>query len=187
MPIASLTITQLLNAWRDGDATALDQLVPLIYHELRRQARRYLRHEGVGHTLQPTALVHEVYLRLVQQEGARWENRAQFFGVAAELMRRILVDHARARLAAKRGAGEIAVPLDPEIPVANEEVDLVSLDDALTQLAKLDPQQARVVELRYFTGLTVEEAADVLGISPATVKRDWVTARAWLRRRLAAR
>ena len=182
---APLTVTQLLLAWSDGDSAALDRLIPLIYAELRRQARGYLRNEAVGHTLEPTALVHEVYLRLVEQHGARWNNRAQFFGVAAQLMRRILVDHARSRNAAKREGGAIIVALDLNVPADGGDVDLVSLDDALTQLSRLDPQQARIVELRYFTGLDIEETADLLGISPATVKRDWVTARAWLRRRLA--
>jgi RNA polymerase sigma-70 factor, ECF subfamily len=182
---APITVTQLLLAWSDGDATALDRVVPLIYEELHRQARRYLRNEAIGHTLQPTALVHEVYLRLVEQHGARWSSRAQFFGVAAQLMRRILVDHARSRNAAKREGAAIIVPLDLDVPVSSGDVDLVSLDDALTRLSLLDMQQARIVELRYFTGLDIEETADVLGISPATVKRDWVVARAWLRRRLA--
>jgi RNA polymerase sigma factor (TIGR02999 family) len=188
MAIPEQGVTGLLQAWGGGDATALDRLVPIVYEELRRQAQRYLRRETPGHTLQTTALVHEAYLRLVDQRQARWQNRAQFFGVAAQLMRRILVDHARQRQAAKRGGSAIQVPLD-EGAVAGPEsdVDLVALDDALTRLAALDPQQARVVELRYFTGLGIEEAAEALGISPATVKREWAMARAWLKRELGGR
>ncbi len=178
-------VTGLLQAWGSGDAAALDQLVPIVYEELHRQAQRYLQHESPGHTLQTTALVHEAYLRLVDQRQARWQNRAQFFGVAAQLMRRILVDHARRHHAAKRGGSAIQVPFEEgAVAAAESEVDLVALDDALTRLATLDPQQARVVELRYFTGLGIEEAAEALGISPATVKREWAMARAWLRREL---
>jgi RNA polymerase sigma factor (TIGR02999 family) len=178
-------VTGLLQAWGGGDAAALDQLVPVVYDELHRQAQRYLRRETPGHTLQTTALVHEAYLRLVDQREARWENRAQFFGVAAQAMRRILVDHARRHQAAKRGGSAIQVPYEEEAVAAVEsEVDVVALDDALTWLAALDPQQARVVELRYFTGLGIEETAEALGISPATVKREWAMARAWLKREL---
>ena len=178
-------VTGLLQAWGGGDPAALDQLVPIVYDELHRQAQRYLRREAPGHTLQTTALVHEAYLRLVDQREARWQNRAQFFGVAAQAMRRILVDHARRHQAAKRGGSAVPVPLEEgEVAAAGSDVDLVALDDALTRLAALDPQQARVVELRYFTGLGIEETAEALGISPATVKREWAMARAWLKREL---
>jgi len=178
-------VTGLLQAWGGGDQAALDQLLPIVYDELRRQAQGYLRRENPGHTLQTTALVHEAYLRLVDQRQARWQNRAQFFGIAAQLMRRILVDHARRHQAAKRGGSAIQVPFEEEAVAAVEsEVDLVALDDALTRLAGLDVQQARVVELRYFTGLGIEETAEALGISPATVKREWQSARAWLCREI---
>ena len=181
-------VTGLLQAWGGGDAAALDQLVPIVYEELHRQAQRYLRREAPGHTLQTTALVHEAYLRLVDQREARWQNRAQFFGIAAQLMRRILVDYARRHQAAKRGGSAIQVPFEEgAVAAAESDVDLVTLDDALTRLAVLDPQQARVVELRYFTGLGIEETAEALGISPATVKREWAMARAWLKRELGER
>lgn len=184
---AAGSVTQLLRAWGGGDAAALDQMVPLVYEELRRQAQRYLRRESPGHTLQTTALVHEAYLRLVDQRTARWESRAQFFGVAAQLMRRILVDHARSHHAAKRGGSAIQVPLEEgTAPAEERDVDLLALDDALTRLAQLDERQAKVVELRYFTGLGIEETAEALGISPATVKREWTMARAWLKRELDA-
>ena len=186
MPTPSLSVTQLLQAWGRGDATALDQLVPVVYDELRSQARRYLRRERPGHTLQTTGLVHEAYLRLVDQKQANWQNRAQFFGVAGQMMRRVLIDHARSKQAAKRGGSDVQVTLeDATAPAEERGVDVLDLDDALTRLAALDPQQAKVVELRYFTGLSIEETAEVLGISPATVKREWAMARAWLRRELA--
>jgi RNA polymerase sigma factor (TIGR02999 family) len=179
-------VTDLLRAWGAGEADALDRLVPLVYDELRHQARRYLRREAVGHTLQTTGLVHEAYLRLVDQRAVRWESRAQFFGVAAQLMRRILVDHARAQHAAKRGGSAIQVPLEDDTAAASErDVDLLALDEALTRLAALSERQARVVELRYFAGLGIEETAEVLGVSIGPVKRDWAVARAWLRRELA--
>jgi RNA polymerase sigma factor (TIGR02999 family) len=178
-------VTGLLQAWSGGDAAALEQLVPIVYEELHRQAQRYLQREVPGHTLQTTALVHEAYLRLVGQREVGWQNRAQFFGVAAQLMRRILVDYARRHHAAKRGGSAIQVPFEEDAVAAAESgVDLVALDDALTRLAGIDPQQARVVELRYFTGLGIEETAEALGISPATVKREWAMARAWLKREL---
>ena len=176
-------VTQLLVEWSNGDQEALEQLTPLVYGELRRLAGRYLRKERPDHTLQATALVHEAYLRLIDQRNVRWQNRAHFFGVAAQMIRRILVDHARSRHAAKRGAMAPKLSLDEAIALPDrKEFDLVALDDALNSLAKIDPQQARIVELRFFTGLTVEETAEVLSISPATVKRDWVTAKAWLYR-----
>jgi RNA polymerase sigma-70 factor (ECF subfamily) len=152
---------------------------------LRRLARRYLRRERPDHTLQSAALVNEAYLRLIRQEHPQWQNRAHFFGVAAQLMRHILVDHARNRAAAKRGAGAPRLTLDPDIALPQErDVDLMALDDALNQLAALDPQQSRLVELRFFGGLSIEETSVVLGVSPATVKREWATARAWLQREM---
>jgi RNA polymerase sigma factor (TIGR02999 family) len=180
-------VTDLLKAWGKGDAAALDRLLPAVYDELHRQAQRYLRRERPGHTLQTTELVHEAYLRLVDQRQADWRNRAQFFGVAAQMMRRVLIDHARSKQAAKRGGSGIQVTLEDATAASEERgLDLLDLDQALTRLAALDPQQARVVELRYFTGLGIDETAQVIGISPATVKREWVTARAWLRRELSS-
>ena len=177
----SLNITQLLIAWSEGRSDALNELLPLVYAELRRLASSYLRHEAAGHTLQPTALVHEAYLRLIDQRRVRWRNRAHFYGVAAQIMRRILVDHARSAHASKRGAVRDLVPLAAvEISVLSIDVDVLALDEALDRLAAFDPQQARIVELRYFGGLTIEEAAEVLNISAATVVRDWTIAKAWL-------
>ena len=176
-------VTRLLVDWSNGNAAALEQLTPLVYGELRRLAARYLRKERAGHTLQSTALVHEAYIRLIDQKNVRWQNRAHFFGVAAQMIRRILVDHARSRQAGKRGSGAPRLSLDEALAAPDKkDLDLIALDDALSSLAKIDQQQARIVELRFFTGLTVEETAEVLGISPATVKRDWVTAKAWLYR-----
>ena len=186
----SSAVTELLRAWGAGDRAALDQLMPVLYAELRRQAERQLRRESAGHTLQPTALVNEAYLRLVDQRQAKWEGRSQFFALAARQMRRILVDHARGRAAAKRGGAAARVTLaegsaaTPETPQG--EIDVLALDEALTRLAALDARQARVVELRYFAGLGVEEVAEALDISPATVKREWTMARAWLRRELGS-
>ena len=178
-------LTALLLDWSRGDRAALDQLLPLVYAELRRMAARQLRGERVGHTLQPTALVHEVYLRIVDQRQVDWQNRAHFFGVAAQVMRRILVDHARRRKAGKRGEGAPCVSIDDaqEIPASNA-MPILSLDHALDRLQKIDPELARVVELRAFGGLTIEEAAYVLEVSPSTAKRDWRTAKAWLSREL---
>jgi RNA polymerase sigma factor (TIGR02999 family) len=185
MPSSPASVTQLLQAWGGGDQHALDKVFPAVYEELRRQARRHLRAERANHTLQATELVNEAYLRLVDQRQARWQNRAQFFGIAAQAMRRILVDHERSRHAAKRGGSAIQLPLEEAHDVAEaSDVDLMDLDEALTRLAALDPQQGRIVELRYFSGMSIEETAEVLGISPATVKRDWSMARAWLRREL---
>ncbi|MBS1809576.1 MAG: sigma-70 family RNA polymerase sigma factor [Acidobacteria bacterium] len=174
-------VTRLLLDWRRGNHAALDQLMPLVYHELHQQARRYLRRERPDHTLQPTALVHEAYLQLVDQTQVNWENRAHFFGAAAQAMRRILVDSARAHQAEKRGAGQENLPLDEAIGVADKRsTELIALDDALKTLATMDAQQCRVVELRYFGGLSIEETAEVLSISPATVKREWNSAKVWL-------
>jgi len=181
----------MLESWSAGNPEALERLMPLVYDELRRVASRHLGRERREHTLQPTALVHEAYLRLVDQRSAKWRSRAQFFAVAARVMRRILVDHARARGAAKRGQGAVRVSLDdvrpPAAPARGDEVDLVALDAALERLADLDERQARIVELRYFAGLSIEETAGALGIGAATVKRDWALARAWLRRELEGR
>jgi RNA polymerase sigma factor (TIGR02999 family) len=181
MASTSGPVTQLLLAWSDGDRAALERLIPLVYPELRRIAGRYLRHERIGHTLQPTALVNEAYLKLIGQEHAHWQNRAQFFGVAAQLMRRILVDHARERAAAKRGGGEAPVTLIDAMGASPARgVDVIALDEALTRLSNIYPEQGWLVELRYFGGLTIEETGEVMGLSPATVKRQWAVARAWL-------
>ena len=186
MPQVPQNVTQLLMGWGKGDKAALDQLLPIVYDELRRQAARYLRHERAGHTLQTTALIHEAYLRLVDQTNVQWQNRAQFFGIAAQLMRRILVDHARTKKRAKRGGSDIRVSLGDAMALAKgQDLDVVALDEALERLAEFDDQQSRIVELRFFSGLTVEETAEVLGISPATVKRDWSVARAWLHREIS--
>jgi RNA polymerase sigma-70 factor (ECF subfamily) len=165
----------------DGDHDALDALLPLVYAELRRLAAGYLRRERHGHTLQPTALVHEAYLRMIDQTQVRWQNRAHFFGVAAQMMRRILVDHARSQQAEKRGGDVQKLSLDENIDVSGERAsDLVALDEALQRLAEIDPTKSRVVELRFFGGLSVEETAEVLGVSAPTVKRQWRMAKAWL-------
>ena len=178
-------VTRLLADWREGDQRALEQLAPLVYDELRRLAGRYLRRERINHTLQSTALVHEAYLRLIDQSRVQWQNRAHFFGVAAQMIRRILVDHARGHQAAKRGSGVARLSLDEALDAsAPRDLDLVALDDALETLARLDPQQSRIIELRYFAGLSIEETAEVIGVSPATVKREWASARAWLFREL---
>jgi RNA polymerase sigma-70 factor, ECF subfamily len=178
-------ITQLLAAWSGGDRAALDALIPIVYEELRRQASRYLRRERPGHTLQTTALINEAYLRLVDQKSMRWQNRAQFFGIAAQLMRRILVDHARAKQRAKRGGSDVRVSLTDATSITKDpDLDLVELDEALTRLAEIDPQQSKIVELRFFSGLNVEETAAALNISATTVKRDWSIAKAWLHREI---
>jgi RNA polymerase sigma factor (TIGR02999 family) len=176
-------VTLLLEKWSNGDHEALDDLMIAVYKELRRLAERYLRTERPDHTLQATALVHEAYMRLVDQQSVQWQNRAHFFGVAARIMRNILVDHARAQKAAKRGSVRYKLTLDEAIAVADDrEVEIVALDDALTSLAEIDPEKSRIVELRFFGGLSVEETAVVLGTSPRTVKRGWRVAKAWLYR-----
>jgi RNA polymerase sigma factor (TIGR02999 family) len=183
---AAESVTVLLVRWRDGDQEALQALIPLVYDELRRLAHNYLKAERPDHTLQSTALVHEAFLRLVDQTPAQFQNRAHFLAVAAKLMRQILVDYARARSAAKRGP-EYKVELDESLEVAQKQsqgVDLLAIDDALTQLSRRDAQQGRIVELRFFGGLTVEETAKALEVSPATVKRDWNMAKAWLTREM---
>ena len=179
------SLTGMLRAWAKGDLEARDRLLPIVYDELRRQAARQLRTERVGHTLQPTALVHEVYLRLAPPRRVPWQSRAEFFAAAAQAMRRILVDHARKRAAAKRAGDWTRVELPDDIAIAGKsELDLLALDDALDRLAELDPRHARIIELRFFGGLSVPEIASVLKVSTATVKRDWSFARAWLHRRL---
>ncbi len=176
-------ITQLLSRWSAGDAAAAAELMPAVYDELRRLARQYLRHERGDHTLQATALVHEAYLRLADQKQSPWRNRAQFFAIASQLMRRILVDYARTHLAGKRGGGAEHIELNEAlIPPAERAAHLVALDDALTQLAAIDARKSRVVELRFFGGLTVEETATTMGLNSATVRRDWTFAKAWLHR-----
>ena len=185
-PPPSRDVTDLLRAWSQGDRAALDALVPVVYDELRRQAERYMRRQAPGHTLQTTAVVHEAYLRLAHQDGAGWQSSAHFFRVAANVMRSVLVDHARARRAAKRGGSAAPLTLSAADAAAGAEggVDVEALDEALVRLAEFDPGKSRVVELRYFTGLTIEETAGVLGVSPATVKREWTAARAWLKHEL---
>ncbi len=174
-------VTQLLIAWSNGEEEALEKLVPLVYDELRRIARRYMKREPAGHTLQTTALVNEAYLRLIEQKGMKWQNRAHFFGISAQLMRRILVSMARARHADKRGGEAPQVSLDEALVISEERAaELVALDEAMNDLEALDPRRCRVVELRYFGGLSVEETAEVLKISPETVMRDWKRAKAWL-------
>jgi RNA polymerase sigma factor (TIGR02999 family) len=179
-------ISQLLRAWSNGDKDALEKLMPLVYDQLRQIARRHMDRQGAGHTLQTTALIHEAYLRLVDQKEAHWQNRAHFFAVAARAMRHILVDYARARHAAKRGGETRLLSLDEAAAVSEERTsELVALDDALENLAAVDRRKCQVVELRYFGGLSVEETAEVLKISPETVMRDWRLARTWLLRELS--
>ena len=186
MSTPSQNITKLLVDWRNGDQEALDQLMPLVYEELRRMANHYMRNERKGHTLQTSALVNEAYLRLVDHENIDWQNRSHFFGLAAQAMRRILVDHARSRNYQKRGGNAERVSLDEAANFAEERAtELIALDEALQELAKLDPRKSRIVEMRYFGGLTGEETAEALGISTATVARDWETAKAWLLRELS--
>jgi len=179
-------ISQLLVKWGDGDEAALEDLMPLVYNELRRLANNYLRRERPGHTLQPTALVNEAYLKLVDQKNTRWQNRAQFYGIAAQLMRRILVDHARLRHAEKRGGAEqqrLSITSAGDLAI-KPDLDVLALHEALEELATIDPQQSRIVELKFFGGLSIEETAEVMRLGHATVERDWKMARAWLRRKL---
>lgn len=187
-PVPSTQITALLRAWRGGDQEARDQLVPVVYPELRRLAQRYMRRERSGHTLQTTALVNEAYLRLVDISGVTWQDRAHFFAVSAQIMRRILVDAARARITAKRGSGAPRVNLDEVPDVSSVRAgELTAIDEALTRLAQVDARKAQVIELRFFGGLSVEETAEVLKISPQSVMRDWKLAKAWLLRELSGR
>ena len=184
-PELSKQVSELLANWNNGDAEAREALMPLVYNELRKLAASHLRRERSDHTLQPTALVHEVYLRLADQKNVQWQDKTHFFGVAAQLMRRILVDHARSHIADKRGSGVAKVSLNEAIAMSRERpAELLALDESLTQLASTDPQQSRIVELRVFGGLTIEQTAEILGISPATVKRDWTLAKAWLLREI---
>lgn len=182
---SSREITRLLLAWNEGDSSALDRLIPVVYEELHRAARRYLRREHGNQTLQTSALVNEVYLRLVDAKSVRWQNRAHFFGIAARLMRQILVDVARRRAQLKRGGAVERVTLDETVWVGERAPDLVALDDALNTLAALDERQSRIVELKFFGGLTEDEIAEVLGVSARTVRGDWSLARAWLLRELS--
>jgi RNA polymerase sigma-70 factor (ECF subfamily) len=185
--LASVDVTALLGELSKGKPEAADQLIPVVYGELRRLASSYMRREREGHTLQATALVHEAYMKLVEQRSINWQSRAHFFGIAAQIMRRLLVDHARGHLRDKRGSGQHLVPLDEALVFSPEQsCELVELDGALDRLAAMDPRQARIVELRFFAGLTVEEAAEALGVSPKTVKRDWSVAKAWLHGELKA-
>ena len=184
---SSPEITQILQDWSDGKREALDELMPLVYQELRLQASRYLRKERRDHTLQTTALINEAYLKLIDQKNVKWQNRAHFFGISAQAMRRILVDHARSKHREKRGGDAEKISLeDAGVVVAqeNRSVDLIALDEALTKLAKMDEQKARIVELRYFSGLSVEETAEVMTVSTNTVERHWTMAKAWLHREL---
>ena len=178
-------VTRLLLDWSGGDKTALDKLMPLVYYELRRLAHHYMGRERPGHTLQTTALVNEAYLRLIDQRSVQWRNRAHFFGIASQMMRRILVDHARSRHYAKRGAGARQVSFDEVMVVSVERAaEVVALDDALTALAAIDQRKSEIVEMRFFGGLSIEEAAEVLAVSPGTVMRDWTLAKAWLHREI---
>jgi RNA polymerase sigma factor (TIGR02999 family) len=179
-------VTQLLIDWSNGDRAALDRLLPVVDQELRRLAHHYMRRERPGHTLQTTALVNEAFVRLVNRKSIQWQNRAHFFGIAAQLMRNILVDHARSHACAKRGGGAEDLELDEALVVSQQKAsEVIALDEALKELALIDAQQSRIVELRFFGGLTVEEAAEVMRVSPATIKREWSSAKAWLYRKLA--
>ena len=185
MTNAETDLTGLLVDWCNGSREALDELMPLVYPELHRLARGYLRKERSDHTLQTTALINEAYMRLVDQNRVQWESRNHFFGICAQMMRRILVDHARRHKAAKRGGDRHRITFQEEIAVGGgAAIDVMDLDEALSEFEEVDPQLSRLVELRYFGGLTIEETADVLGVAPATVKRQWATAKAWLHRRL---
>jgi RNA polymerase sigma factor (TIGR02999 family) len=179
-------VIELLNAWSDGDQAARDRLVPLVYDELHRLAHQHMKRESPGHTLQTSALVNEAFVRLVDQRNVHWQSRAHFLGVAAQLMRRILVDHARSRQTAKRGGGIAAVSFDDGLYVSNvRSAEVVAIHEALEQLAKFDPRKGQIVELRFFGGLSIEETAEVLGVSQGTVMRDWTLAKAWLHREIS--
>lgn len=180
-------VTQLLAQWSSGDQAALEKLLPLVYGELRRLASAYLRRERSNHTLQSTALVHEAFMRMVHQQDVQWKNRAHFFAIAAQMIRRILVDYARSQHAEKRGSGAVKLALDEAMAVPQSpatDVDLLGLNDALDRLAEMDERQSRIVELRFFAGLSIEETAEVMSLSPASIKREWSTARAWLFREM---
>jgi RNA polymerase sigma factor (TIGR02999 family) len=185
-PEPSAEVTRLLIEWSNGDQVALEQLMPLVYAELRRLASGYLRRERANHTLQSTALAHEAFMRLVKHNEVQWQNRAHFYAIAAQMIRRILVDYARGQHAQKRGSGAVKLELDEAMAVPGRSAaDLLGLNDALDRLAELDPRQARVVELRFFAGLSIEETAEVMQLSPASVKREWGSARAWLFREMS--
>ena len=185
MTASSPNVTAMLRDWSDGDKKAQDQLFQAVYNDLHRQAARYLRHEDPGLSLQTTDLIHEAYLRLIDQQHVEWQNRLHFFGIAGQVMRRILVEHARSRQAAKRGGANIRLTLeDAMVILPGQNFDVVALDEALDKLAQIDPQQSKIVELRFFSGLSVEETAKILDVSERTVKRDWKVAKAWLRREL---
>jgi RNA polymerase sigma-70 factor (ECF subfamily) len=185
MTPASQNLTQLLAAWSDGDQAALEELLPLVNAELRRLAGHYMRREGPGHTLQTSALVNEAYIRLIDQKHVRWQNRAHFFGIAAQLMRRILIDHVRSHQYAKRGGGAVQISLDEAAAVTEaRSAELLAVDEALEKLTAMDARKGRLVELRFFGGLTEEEAAEVMGVSVPTVQREWRAAKAWLHRML---
>jgi RNA polymerase sigma factor (TIGR02999 family) len=187
-PEPQADVTQLLVSWSMGNQAALEALMPLVYGELRRLASAYLRRERPDHTLQSTALVHEAFLKLVNQREVEWRNRAHFYGIAAQMIRRILVDYARSHHAGKRGAGAVKLALDEALAVPEKkDLDLLGLNDVLEQLAQMDPRQNRIVELRFFAGLSIEETAEVMQLSPATIKREWNSARAWLFRELSRR
>jgi RNA polymerase sigma factor (TIGR02999 family) len=179
-------VTEILRAVSAGDSQAVNRLIPLVYEELRSMAKGYMQRESKGHTLQPTALVNEVFIKLVDQDRVNWRGRSHFFAVCAQAMRRVLVDHARTKHRAKRGGGERPISLDEKLVISQERTeDLLALDDALNKLARLDPRQAKIVELRFFGGLTVQETAEVLGVSNRTVENEWTMVRAWLRRELS--
>lgn len=182
----SQQITRLLNEWENGNESVLDNLLPLVYDELHRQALRFLRKERSEHTLQATALIHESYLKLIEQKQVKWQNRSHFFAVASIAMRRILVDYARERKREKRGGEHENLPLDDALQIASDEksIDLIALDEALKKLEKFDKRQARIVELRYFSGLSIDETAEILKVSNATVRNDWNIAKAWLKREI---
>jgi len=182
---SSNEVTRLLVDWGNGSQEALDELIPLVYGELHRLAGRYMRHEGRGHTLQTSALINEAYLRLVDQKSIHWQNRAHFFGVAARLMRQILVDHARSRSRAKRGGGALMVSLAEQSVIEKEIEELIALDNALKDLAEMDPRKSRIVEMKFFAGLTTEEIAEVLKVTTRTVEREWRKAKAWLNRAIS--
>ncbi len=186
MPAAD-NVTQLLLDWSSGDKAALDKLMPLVYGELRQLAHHYLRAERADHTLQTTALVHEAYLRLISQNRVNWQNRAHFFAISAQMMRRILIDHARSHQQAKRGGGAVKLPLAEAAILSNEQAaEMIALDDALSALEKFDSRKSRVVELKFFGGLTTQEIAEVLHLSPRTIESDWQVAQAWLYREMSA-
>ena len=188
MTPSSPNVTELLRTWSNGDKQVQEKLFQVVYDELHRQAARYLRNEQPGLSLQTTDLIHEAYLRLIGQQHVEWQNRLHFFAIAARVMRRILVDHVRSRQAAKRGGSDIRLPMeDAMVVIPEQDLDFVALDEALTRLAVIDPQQSQIVELRFFSGLSVKETAEVLDVSERTVKRDWNVAKAWLRRELGRR